>query len=206
MDVAGDTPESLEPPEDRLDAVLASAARGEPGAWRVLVARYGRRVFALARSRLGSDDAAEEIAQAVFASLVSTLRRGGYAERGRFESWLFRVTMNRVRDEVRRRRRRGDPAPGAHELIPDAKAVIPDDGLAEDLARLTRAVQSLGERDREVIELRHHAGLPFAGIAEILGEPVGTVLARHHRALGKLGEMMGRGPKGAGGATQDPVD
>ena len=41
----------------------------------------------------------------------------------------------------------------------------------------------LHDADREVIELRHHGGLSFKQIAELLDEPLGTLLARHHRAL-----------------------
>jgi len=62
-------------------------------------------VFAMARSRVRDDDMAEEITQSVFATIATKLTRDGYDERGRFESWLFRITMNRVRDEFRRLKR-----------------------------------------------------------------------------------------------------
>jgi RNA polymerase sigma-70 factor (ECF subfamily) len=53
---------------------------------------------------------------------------------------------------------------------------------------------TLSESDREVIELRHHAGLSFKQIAELVNEPLGTLLARHHRALRKLKAAMGQDP------------
>ena len=56
--------------------------------------------------------------------------------------------------------------------------------------RLKRAMETLSDADREIVELRHHGGLSFKQIADVLGEPMGTLLARHHRALKKLKEMM----------------
>jgi RNA polymerase sigma-70 factor (ECF subfamily) len=174
---------------DRLRAMVAGAAAGDECAWEAIVGEYGRRIFAMAKSRLGDPEAAEEIAQGVFATLAEKLRdgAGAYDERGRFESWLFRITMNRVRDEGRRRRRRAaDTGPLS---LGSAATAAGDDGPdleTEDLHRLRRSVQTLDEKDREIIELRHHGELPFATIAAMLGEPLGTVLARHHRALKKI--------------------
>jgi RNA polymerase sigma-70 factor (ECF subfamily) len=48
----------------------------------------------------------------------------------------------------------------------------------------------LPDADREVVELRHHAGLTFAQMADMLSEPLGTLLARHHRALKKLKSIL----------------
>jgi RNA polymerase sigma-70 factor (ECF subfamily) len=58
------------------------------------------------------------------------------------------------------------------------------------LARLRRAMDQLSDADREIVELRHHGGMSFKQMADMLGEPVGTLLARHHRALRKLRDVM----------------
>jgi RNA polymerase sigma-70 factor (ECF subfamily) len=182
--------------ESAVPGLLARLARGDESAWRALIEMYGRRVFAMARSRCRRDDLAEEIAQSVFVTIASTFAQGGYTEQGRFESWLFRVTMNRVRDEVRRERRHAkptDPAEFASRTASSARAGAD----AQDLAALRDAVESLAEADREIVELRHHGGLSFKQIAETLGEPLGTVLARHHRALRKIKEWI-EGMSGAG--------
>jgi len=178
--------------------LLDAAARGAERAWRDLVGLYWRRVFALARARLRDDDLAEEITQSVFVTLAETISAGRYDERGRFESWLFRVTMNRVRDQARRSSRqatRTDPAALA-ELVPehDGHPLTPPD----DFAALRAALERLPDADREVIELRHHAGLAFNEMAAVLEEPVGTLLARHHRALRKLRAMLEQSSRGSG--------
>lgn len=182
----------LQPPE--LTALLLAAAGGDERAWRGLVEAYGRRVYALARSRFGKSDVAEEITQSVFATVASKLAGGGYTEQGKFEPWLFRVAMNRIRDEARRARHRPRAAdPETLALRADERAPRED---SFDAGRLREALASLPDADREVIELRHHGRMGFKQMADLLGEPVGTLLARHHRALRKLRDLLGQDEPG----------
>ena len=143
----------------------------------------------MVRSRCHDDDLAEEITQSVFVTISSKLSPdGGYEEHGRFESWLFRITMNRVRDEMRRRKRHAvatDPA-GFSDIQGAPEAPRDDAGLAS----LRAAMDGLTDAERQVIELRHHGQMSFKHIAETLDEPIGTVLARHHRALRKLKRLI----------------
>lgn len=174
---------------DALSRILAQAALGEESAWVELVDLYSRRVFAMARSRLHDDELAEEITQSVFVTLASKLTDSSYTEQNRFEPWLFRITMNRVRDYCRKRARHARPT--APEVF-SSVAGKADEDLADrsemqkqlDLMRL--AMDQLNDSDRQLIELRHHGQLSFKQIAQITGDPIGTLLARHHRALKKL--------------------
>ena len=62
---------------------------------------------------------------------------------------------------------------------------------SEQLANLRQAMARLSESDLKVIQMRHYGGLSFAQIAQVLDQPIGTVLARQHRALKKLRELLG---------------
>jgi RNA polymerase sigma-70 factor (ECF subfamily) len=186
-------PDRLPSPETGdLASLLVRAGNGDESAWRELIGLYGRRVYAMARSRCRRDDIAEEIAQSVFATVAAKLTAGEYVEQGRFESWLFRVTMNRVRDEARRRARHAEPTDP--EMLGQVAAAPADSESArpegKELDTLRDALKQLGEADREVVELRHHGGLSFQQISAVLEEPLGTVLARHHRALRKLKDLI----------------
>ena len=191
-----------------LGEIIRDAAAGDEAAWSRLVELYTRRIYALARSRLGSPELAEEITQDVFVKVAQSFsrdrtERGGYTDLDRFEPWLFRIAMNRIRDEARARTRRralhqrlrGERNSAAPESQRDPQRETPgppgvdtnedtNDGIG--LAHLRRAMDRLSDADRDVLELRHHAQLGFQVIADQLGEPIGTVLARHHRALKKL--------------------
>ena len=166
---------------------LARAADGDEDAWRQIVDAYARRVFGLLRSQ-GCDKArADEITQSVFVTLARVVGQGRYQEQGRFDAWLFRVAMNRLRDDARARNRRQ-----THELGDAAQAVSATEEPQEagDFGDLHAALGGLAPADREVIELRHRADMSFKQIADLLGQPLGTVLARHHRALRKLRSVL----------------
>ncbi len=202
-----------------LDRLLRQAAAGDAQAWRELVERYSGRVYGLLLRQCGDPELSEEITQATFVKIVTTI--ADYHEQGRFEPWLFRIAMNRLRDEMRRRKRqalpmdmtsgRGDQDEGGgggawaglEEGVVSAKERGVDEDAGADPARraehgeqvelLRVAVAQLGEADREILHLRHTAGMSFAEIAESLQQPLGTVLARGHRALAKLRKILGPG-------------
>lgn len=170
----------------QLVGIVQRAGAGDEAAWRELIDLYSRRVFAMAKSRCSDPTLAEEITQSVFATISSKLSAGQYDEQGRFEAWLFRVTMNRIRDEARRMKRHAQPTDPIEFSGVQGKR---QDSAAADEAKidqLRKAMNGLSEADREVVELRHHGAMSFKQMAELLDEPVGTLLARHHRALRKL--------------------
>lgn len=184
--------------------LLGAAARGDEDAWRRLIDLYARRVFALCKSRCHNADLAEEITQSVFATVAVKITGGEYDERNRFEPWLFRIAMNRLRDEMRRLRRHAEPTDplivgdlaqrggvGGRGEGGDSGGLVGGGVSDGEILALREAVGRLSEADREIVELRHHAGLSFKQISELVEEPIGTLLARHHRALRKLREMLG---------------
>ncbi len=197
-------------PGPSLDATLAAAAAGDGAAWASLVETYAPRLYSLLLRQCGDRDLAEELTQATFVRIVSHLNR--YDEQGRFEPWLFRIAINLLRDEARRRKRqartlqdRSDGPTGGHvaawDTVQDHMAQSRDtpDHLRTPLEHVERdeqvqllrdAIATLPPADQQVLHLRHTAGLSFAQIAEVLQEPLGTVLARGHRALQKLKKCL----------------
>lgn len=182
------------PPIDQheLGRLLGRAADGDEDAWREIIRLFGRRVYALAKSRCKSAEMAEEITQSVFATVAAKLPSGQYSEQGRFESWLFRVAMNRLRDEMRRVRRQATPV-DPEGLVARPASPQPAGTSTDLLSRLRDAMLRLPEADRQIVELRHQGGLSFKQLADLLNEPLGTLLARHHRALKKLQSLLSEG-------------
>lgn len=177
----------------RLGDALRAAAEGDEDGWRLVVEHFAPRVFGLLKAQCRDSELAEEITQSTLCTVAS--RIGEYVEQGKFESWLFRIAINRLRDEQRRRGRHA--APAEHAALDLAAGAGPatrsgDTGVPEDTRRaLQEAVAKLAPADQRVVHLRHCAGLSFKQIAEALDEPLGTVLARHHRAVRKLRDLFG---------------
>jgi RNA polymerase sigma-70 factor (ECF subfamily) len=195
-------PEPAEQPVAATDARIAAAAAGDPAAWESLVDAYGRRVWGLLRRRCGDAELAEELTQHTFVKVYMALTRTDrrYEDRGKFEAWLFRVATNAWRDERRRRSRHARPTDMSPGGVTDGLHLAGGDAADDDPSaameqqerhqQLREAVARLPEADQQVLYLRHTAQLSFTQIAETLEQPLGTVLARAHRAVGKLRKMM----------------
>ena len=173
-----------------LSELIRQAAAGDAAAWRGVVSRYGPRVYGLIYRQCRDGDLAEELTQATFVTVVEKI--GKYQERGRFEPWLVRIAMNRLRDHMRRVGRQARPVEMSSlgDLRSAAEAPLDRLTRVEQVQQLRAWVAELPEADQQVLYLRHTAGLSFAQIAETLGQPLGTVLARGHRALKKLRERF----------------
>ena len=181
---------------DDIAALLRRASSGDSIAWRSIVDGYAPRVFGLLRMQCGDPDLAEELTQATFCT-VATKISTGYEEHGRFEAWLFRIAMNRLRDEMRRRKRHARPTSNeAMSVLSGPNDEEEDSPFDEaDRVALATALEDLSDKERQIIDLRHVGGMAFRQIADLLDEPVGTLLARHHRALRKLRLLMEKDKK-----------
>ncbi len=180
-----------------LDGLVQRARRRDPDAIEALFELYHRRVYGLLYRLTGSRDSAEDLLQETFLRLVRHI--ASYDHAGRFEAWLFRIAANLARDHARRHRRRGPTASldaesdGVGPLDRLAcECSDPADGLVAAEARqaLGQALEALSPQDREILMLRHYGELSFQEIAELLGIPLGTALARAHRALKRLRQQF----------------
>lgn len=182
--------------DESLTRIIADAQRGDAAAHEALVDRYASRLYGFFYRLLGNRDDAEDLMQEVFLRLVRMI--AAYRDDGRFEPWLFRIAANLARDKIRSARRtppRVSLETSEGEGIErdwDSNEGGPDARMerAEDVDRLNAALARLPEWEREVILLRHFSQLSFKEIADLMGTPLGTALARAHRGLEHLKELM----------------
>ena len=80
--------------------------------------------------------------------------------------------------------------PEADPLIDSQPAVSEVMEQRERLQALDQAISQLPEKEREVVAMRTQGELPFKEIAEIVGAPIGTVLARMHAAKKRLKSLL----------------
>lgn len=182
-----------------MEELLRRARRKEADAIEAIISRFSSRVYGLLYRMTGSREDADDLLQETFLRMVRTI--GQYEHNGRFEAWLFRISANLARDRLRRRRRRAatiglDGESGEEETATEDRALAydqpPDFALlrSESQQRVVAALDSLSEREREIVLLRHYAELSFREIAELLNIPLGTALARVHRALTRMRKAL----------------
>ena len=183
-----------------LAEIIDRAQRRDAVAFEQLVDAYSTRLFGYLYRMTGKRDLAEDLMQEVFVRVVRNIE--SYDHDGRFEAWLFRIATNLMRDRVRRVQRsprsvslseQADDAVGLSGTLAASGDNPPDAAmqLAEDVDRLQKALAKLPAVERETVMLRHFSELSFNEIARVMGTPLGTALARAHRGLIKLRELMG---------------
>jgi RNA polymerase sigma-70 factor (ECF subfamily) len=166
------------------DAELVERARrGDVVAFEQLVVRYQERAVRLATALAGGDG--EDAAQEAFVKAYRSLDR--FRRGAAFRPWLFTIVANEARN---RRRSTGRYERLALRVV-DADRLVaesPEDAAiaADRRRRLAAAIDTLPDRDREVIACRWFAGLTEAEMAEVLSCRPGTVKSRVSRALDRL--------------------
>ena len=165
------------------DALLAHYSQGDATAARALTARLTPRVFGHAVRVLGDRAEAEDVAQDAMMRLwkVAPDWRMGEAK---VSTWLYRVTTNLCTDRLRRKRGVGlDEVDEPHDPSPSVTDQLQ---TRERMDALQAGLQTLPERQRQAVILRHIEGLANPEIAEILEistEAVESLTARGKRAL-----------------------
>lgn len=198
MEVALETPTHLRAVPDRVEAepapaeqasdtdLLVRIAERDREAFEVLYHRYIRSVFGLAMQRLRDRERAEDAVQEMFAAVWRSA--GSYKpERGPAAPWLYAIARNAIVDRLRSR----------EELPMEPPEMTSDEPGPADRAesswvswRVHRALETLSDREREVVELAYWSGLSQSEVASFLDIPLGTVKTRTRSALAHLADVL----------------
>jgi RNA polymerase sigma-70 factor (ECF subfamily) len=177
--------------------VVLLARGGREAAYRELVRRYERPVFALLYRMVRDRELAEDLAQETFVKALNAI--DSYRPEFKFSSWIFKIANNAAIDHLRRRELDtlsldGSPhaetpeAMQATALQIGARQESPLDAVeAKELGgSIEAAIGRLRPEYRSCILLRHVEGRAYEEIAEILNLPLGTVKTYIHRARNEL--------------------
>jgi RNA polymerase sigma factor (sigma-70 family) len=176
---------SSDPRGPGVAELLAAAQRGEQQAWNGLVDRFGRLVWAVARSfDLGTADAAD-LSQTVWLRLVEHVHQ--VKEPERLGSWLATTTR---REAVRMLRKRSIEIPDEdHEEQSDRSEDGPEETAmaADEHVRLRAALERLPERCRRLLRVIAASDeANYSEVAAALDMPVGSIGPTRSRCLERL--------------------
>ena len=165
---------------------------GDADAFEVVLARHADAAYSLAYRMCGKRSVAEDITQEAF---LAVWRGGGRYDRARgsVRAWTLGIVHNRAADALRhaavRERRHAHDERAADELASgdrtDSQAI---DNVAGE--RVRSALRELPGEQRRVIELAYYGGFTQSEIAEMLGDPLGTVKGRMRLGLLKLRSQL----------------
>ena len=168
---------------------------GDPEAFGEILRRFGKPLYGYLVGMVKDETAAADLFQETFMRLLKSVDT--YEEQGRLGSWLFAIAHNLAQDHFRKIGRtfveesldegREDAGTTLADLLASPEPGPEEAALhAEMHSHIEEAFEKLSPEQREVFYLREYAGLSFKEVAESLGCPLGTVLARMSRGLKKL--------------------
>ena len=160
-------------------------SQGDIGAVRDLFSNYEEGLYGYLWQMLKHQQDCEDALQDTFRKALEALP--AYREENYFKSWLFRIGHN-TGVEIIRRRKRIVEMPDTLEDQLDAPSSGPRESLIqrEQEDELHDAIATLPESERAVVLLRLQEELSFKEIAQVVDAPLGTVLARMHKAKQRL--------------------
>ena len=185
------------PGGDVSDEALAAAANsGDRGALETLLARHLDRVHAICRRVTSHPEDALDATQEALIAVTRGLHR--YDGRALFTTWLYRVSTNAALDELRRRKRRPEPAELSDDRPPTASGAggaaaagsSPVESAVAARLDVDAALAGLSPEFRAAVVLRDLCDLDYAEIAEILDVPIGTVRSRIARGRAAIANQL----------------
>ena len=169
-----------------LARIIIGCKNGRNERFSQVVDMYASRCYGYFYRLTGNKDVSDELLSELFVKLVEKI--GSY-KGGSFESWLFKIAANLFHDHLRGKQRRKKLIEVRQEQI-EAEILEPKRSDDEQVDILQIQLKRLDPDTRELIMLRFYSQLSFKEIARMRSEPIGTTLAKTHRGLKKLRQLM----------------
>lgn len=169
---------------------------GDHSAIEILIARHKKRIYSYILLMVKNQQLAEDLFQDTFIKVILSLKEGRYQDKGRFVSWVARIAHNLIIDHFRREKNLQTVSndQSEYDLFNSAKLtdrnvedLMINDQIIHDVRKM---IDELPADQREVVLLRHYAGLSFKEIAEQTDVSINTALGRMRYALINLRKLM----------------
>ena len=183
------------------DELMAAFIVGDTAAMETLFLRYRQSVYSWLLRMTGDVTEAEDIYQDVW---LKVIRHAADYRSGNFRAWLWQIVRNKTTDRMRKMSPSlilDSPISAEGEGEETIVDQLSDDRAADALMQIEEverqrvvceAIEALPMAQREVVLLRINGELSFKEIADMLAAPMGTVLARMHKAVKSLKDTLAK--------------
>jgi len=190
--------DGVDVPEDGADSIdhagelLLRVANGDQAAFARLYDMLSPRAFGLILRVLVDRSQSEEVLQEVFLEIWQSAARFA-PNKGQGRSWVLTIAHRRAVDRVRSAQASTDRDVRAGFRDMD----VAHDGVAEEVElriegqRVSEALATLPDPQREAITLAYFGGYSQSEIAALVGAPLGTIKTRMRDGLSRLRVEMG---------------
>lgn len=170
--------------------------KGEQSCFEEIIHRHKNKVYAYISLYIRDQALAEDIFQDTFLKVIQSVKAGKYYDNGKFLSWVMRIAHNLIIDHFRRLKQMNTTSSDNYEsdLFNSKKlseANVEETMVAAQIRKdVRKLISQLPDDQREVVILRHYAGLSFKEIAEITDVSINTALGRMRYALINMRKIM----------------
>jgi len=170
-------------PESEL---VKLAVAGDREAFAALVDGQYDFIFRVAFKWLGDKSDAEDVTQNVVIKLAKSIHQ--FDGRSKFSSWLYRISLNAVRDHQRISSRQGRNVAALSLISPTAAPSNQEDDVA--LNEVWAAVQRLPEKQRDAVLMVYGDDMNHAECASVMACKESTVSCYVHEAKKSLKGLL----------------
>lgn len=170
--------------------------KGEQSCFDQIIHRHKNKVFAYISMYIRDQALAEDLFQDTFMKVIQSVRTGKYQDNGKFLSWVMRIAHNLIIDHFRRIKQMNTVSNDDYESDLFNSKKLADANVEDDIIRrqiqkdVRKMITMLPDDQREVVILRHYAGLSFKEIADITDVSINTALGRMRYALINMRKLM----------------
>jgi len=176
--------------------LITGFINGDERSIEFLILRHKSKVYSYISLYIRSRDLADDIFQDTFMKVVQSIRAGRYQDDGKFISWVMRIAHNLIIDHFRHEKQMGIVLTDDYEADLFNSRRLSEDNVEDVMVRrqvlrdVRHLISELPEDQREVVIMRHYAGMSFKEIAEMTGVSINTALGRMRYALINMRRMM----------------
>jgi RNA polymerase sigma-70 factor (ECF subfamily) len=170
--------------------------KGEQSCFEEIIHRHKNKVYSYISMYIRDKALVEDIFQDTFLKVIQSVKTGKYYDNGKFLSWVMRIAHNLIIDHFRRLKQLNVTSNDNYESdlfnsqkLSDANVedIMVSVQIRKDVRKL---ISRLPDDQKEVVILRHYAGLSFKEIAEITDVSINTALGRMRYALINMRKIM----------------
>ncbi len=173
-------------PEANEILLIEKSVQGDEHAFSHLVRNWRERLYRFAFRYMQNPDDAHDIVQQTFIKVHKNLN--GLENPERFSSWVYKITLNLCRDELRRKSRSAEIFTRETEVTENQATYTSHPASSTQVAferqnLINRALQFLPEDQRAVLLMKEYQGLKFREIAVVMDISENTAKSRLYYAL-----------------------
>jgi RNA polymerase sigma-70 factor (ECF subfamily) len=169
---------------------------GEQLCFEQLIHRHKNKIFAYISLYIRDQALAEDIFQDTLLKVIQSVKAGKYSDNGKFLSWVMRIAHNLIIDHFRRIKQMNTISNDNYESDLFNSKSFAEDSIEDSMIKqqihkdVRNMISSLPDDQREVVILRHYAGLSFKEISDITDVSINTALGRMRYALINMRKLM----------------